>query len=52
MHLCVVLASGACNRPNIPDWAEAVPAEIARVSPLEYRHPDQLADESARKSLR
>ena len=41
---CVVLASGACNRPNIPDWAEAVPAEIARVSPLEYRHPDQLAD--------
>ncbi len=41
---CVVLASGACNLPNIPDWAEAVPAEIARVSPLEYRHPDQLDD--------
>lgn len=41
---CVVLASGACNLPNIPDWAEAVPAGIARVSPLEYRHPDQLDD--------
>ena len=41
---CVVLAGGACNTPVIPTIAAAVPAGVAQVNPLEYRHPDQLAD--------
>jgi putative flavoprotein involved in K+ transport len=41
---CVVLASGACNLPGIPDFAGAVPARVEQVNPLEYRNPDQLAD--------
>lgn len=40
----VVLASGACNLPSIPRVADAVPAGIDQVNPLEYRTPDQLAD--------
>jgi putative flavoprotein involved in K+ transport len=41
---CVVLASGMCNLPGVPDFAEAVPRSIDMVSPLDYRNPDQLAD--------
>ncbi len=41
---CVVLASGACNVSNIPDWAATVPSGVDMVSPLDYRNPDQLAD--------
>ena len=41
---CVVLAGGACNIPVIHDVATAVPAVVTQVNPLEYRHPDQLAD--------
>lgn len=41
---CVVLAGGACNIPVIPNVAAAVPAGVTQVNPLEYRHPDQLAD--------
>lgn len=41
---CVVLAGGACNRANIPEFAAAVPARVDQVNPLEYRRPDQLAD--------
>ena len=40
----VVLASGACNIARVPTLAEAVPTEIAQVTPLEYRNPDQLAE--------
>jgi putative flavoprotein involved in K+ transport len=40
----VVLASGPCNLPGVPDFAEAVPRAIDMVSPLDYRNPDQLAD--------
>jgi putative flavoprotein involved in K+ transport len=40
----VVLAGGACNLPSIPDLAAAVPAGVDQVNPLEYRHPEQLAD--------
>ena len=41
---CVVLAGGACNLPSIPDLAAAVPAGVDQVNPLDYRHPEQLAD--------
>jgi putative flavoprotein involved in K+ transport len=38
----VVLASGACNIPSVPALAEAVPAKIAALTPMQYRNPDQL----------
>lgn len=40
----VVLASGACNAPSIPAASTAVPADIAQLSAMEYRNPDQLDD--------
>ena len=39
----VVMASGACNIPRIPKIAEALPASIAIMTPMDYRNPDQLA---------
>ena len=41
---CVVLASGACNRAAVPDFAAGLPSGVATVSPLEYRNPEQLED--------
>jgi putative flavoprotein involved in K+ transport len=38
----VVLASGACNVPRVPAVAEAVPPNIASMTPDRYRNPDQL----------
>jgi putative flavoprotein involved in K+ transport len=38
----VVLASGACNLPNVPALRQAVPASIECVTALDYRNPDQL----------
>jgi len=40
----VVLATGACNLPNVPKVADAVPAGIASLTPMNYRNPDQLAE--------
>jgi putative flavoprotein involved in K+ transport len=40
----VVIASGACNRPVVPPFSDAVPASVAQVTPLDYRDPDQLPD--------
>ncbi len=40
----VVLATGACNIPEVPAVAAAVPATIATLTPMQYRNPDQLAD--------
>lgn len=40
----VVLAGGACNRPNIPELAAGIPDDVVQVDPLEYRNPDQLPD--------
>jgi len=39
---CLVLASGACNLPNVPALQQDVPASIERVTPMDYRNPDQL----------
>jgi putative flavoprotein involved in K+ transport len=40
----VVLASGACNIPHIPAVAEAVPATINMITPVQYRNPDELEE--------
>jgi putative flavoprotein involved in K+ transport len=40
----VVIASGACNRPVVPPFSEAVPASVAQLTPLRYRGPAQLLD--------
>ena len=40
----VVLASGACNIPNIPAVAEAVPATINMITPVQYRNPGELEE--------
>ncbi|MCB1337534.1 MAG: NAD(P)-binding domain-containing protein [Maritimibacter sp.] len=40
----LVLASGACNRANIPAFAGAIPAHIHQMSPLGYRTPGQLPE--------
>jgi len=40
----VVLASGACNIPSVPKVADQVPGDIAQLTPMTYRNPDQLAD--------
>ena len=40
----VVLASGACNVPDIPAVADAVPEHITSITPAEYRNPGQLEE--------
>ena len=40
----VVIASGACNRPAVPAFSEAVPASVEQLTPFDYRGPDQLPD--------
>ena len=39
---CLVVASGACNLPNLPPLHAAVPPAIVQVTPLDYRNPRQL----------
>jgi putative flavoprotein involved in K+ transport len=38
----VVIATGACNIPNVPAVAAAVPSGIDMVTPRDYRNPGQL----------
>jgi putative flavoprotein involved in K+ transport len=40
----VVIASGACNRPSVPQLSAAVPASVAQLTPFDYRDPAQIAD--------
>ena len=40
----VVIASGACNQPAVPQLREAVPVGVEELTPLRYRHPAQLPD--------
>jgi putative flavoprotein involved in K+ transport len=40
----VVIASGACNRPAVPAFSEAVPADVEQVTPFDYRDPAKLPD--------
>jgi putative flavoprotein involved in K+ transport len=38
----LVLASGACNVPSVPAFAQALLPGIAQLTPMQYRHPGQL----------
>ncbi|MEV5710702.1 NAD(P)-binding domain-containing protein [Actinoallomurus sp. NPDC052274] len=40
----VVIASGACNRPTVPQFADAVPASVRQLTPFDYRGPTGLPD--------
>ncbi|MFA9420074.1 MAG: NAD(P)-binding domain-containing protein [Gammaproteobacteria bacterium] len=40
----LVVASGACNRASIPAIAEAAPASIEMITPMQYRNPGQLQE--------
>jgi putative flavoprotein involved in K+ transport len=40
----VVLASGACNRPSVPRFSDAVPSSVEQLTPFDYRDPAKLPD--------
>ena len=40
----VVIATGACNRPIVPAFSDAVPTDVEQLTPFEYRNPVQLPD--------
>jgi putative flavoprotein involved in K+ transport len=40
----VVIASGACNRPAVPQFAGAVPASVEQLTAFDYREPADLPD--------
>ncbi|GIF26550.1 putative flavoprotein involved in K+ transport [Actinoplanes tereljensis] len=40
----LVLASGACNLPVVPELSAGVPAAVTQVTPLDYRGPGELPD--------
>ena len=40
----VVVATGHCDRPAVPGWAQALPAAIRQVTPADYRNPAQLPE--------
>ncbi|GAA2206703.1 NAD(P)/FAD-dependent oxidoreductase [Nonomuraea monospora] len=40
----VVIASGACNRPVVPPFSEAVPPSVEQLTPFDYREPGRLPD--------
>ncbi|HEY8080458.1 MAG TPA: NAD(P)-binding domain-containing protein [Acidimicrobiales bacterium] len=42
--MVVVLATGAFNMPSVPALAEGVPRSVARITPMDYRNPGQLAE--------
>jgi len=40
----VLLASGSCNQPMVPAFAEALPPRVEHLTPFAYRNPTQLPD--------
>jgi putative flavoprotein involved in K+ transport len=40
----VVIASGACNQPAVPQLTAGAPAAVEQLTALRYRHPAQLPD--------
>jgi len=40
----VVIASGACNEPAVPQFRDAVPASVEQRTPFDYRDPASLPD--------
>jgi putative flavoprotein involved in K+ transport len=43
----VVIASGACNRPSVPQLSAAVPEAVRQLTPFGYRGPGELPDGGA-----
>jgi putative flavoprotein involved in K+ transport len=40
----VVIASGACNTPTVPQLKDGVPETVEQLTPFDYREPDRLPD--------
>ena len=40
----VVIASGACNQPSVPQVSDGVPASVEQLTPFDYRDPAKLPD--------
>jgi putative flavoprotein involved in K+ transport len=40
----VVIASGACNEPTVPQFRDAVPASVEQLTPFDYRDPARLPE--------
>ena len=40
----VVIASGACNQPAVPQFTAAVPGPVEQLTPFDYRDPAKLPD--------
>ncbi|HTH04124.1 MAG TPA: NAD(P)-binding domain-containing protein [Vicinamibacterales bacterium] len=40
----LVIASGACNLPNVPSVRASIPTTIEQFTPFEYRNPHSLPD--------
>jgi putative flavoprotein involved in K+ transport len=40
----VVIASGACNQPTVPQFAAAVPGPVEQLTTFDYRDPAKLPD--------
>jgi len=40
----VLIASGACNLPSVPEFAEALPSDIVQLTPLDYGNPAELPE--------
>ena len=38
----VVIATGACNRPSVPRFAQDLPSHIEQLTPMDYKTPAQL----------
>ena len=39
----VIVATGACDVPNRPDWSARIATRIEQITTRDYRHPDQIA---------
>ena len=40
----VAIATGACAKPKLPEFADEVPGAVTSLSPLEYKRPSDLPD--------
>ena len=40
----VVIATGFCDAPRVPDFADALPSDIFQLVPSNYRNPGELPD--------
>ena len=40
----LVVASGACNQPNVPAVRTSIPTSICQFTPFDYRNPEQLPE--------